>query len=153
MPLPPVRALIVGLLPFVTGCIVHEARVLGPEAHTARSGALAGSTVVHPFKGKVSRESPFAAEMPTTIWIRQPDGTILRADTEPRTPLPWWQRFPADIGTDLLWPWEIRVVDVHRVSPAPIAGWDPDALTARARAFGYATGRRTGSAEREGDRP
>ena len=56
--------------------------------------------------------------------------------------LPWWQRFPMDLVTDVLWPGQLDVTVVSTAEQAratAVPTIDADELTDRARRFGYAT--------------
>lgn len=122
-----------------TGCVEHRAALETGEVEGMEPmGALAGTKVVYPWKGAIVHTDPLAAEMPVTVVFWTEDGRIARADARPQSPLVWWQRFPFDIGTDLLWPGQLITERVLTVSPQPMSTWNAETLTAQARLFGYA---------------
>lgn len=118
------------------GCVRHEVALVpapGPALQVA-----AGPSAARPLAAPVTLSSPLPQDLPITAWRHDgPSDALLRAETRARTPLPWWQRFPADIVTDLA-PVTFRCTTEARLDPAPLAATDWPAVVARARAAGYA---------------
>ena len=77
-------------------------------------------------------------DLPVSAWRREADGTLLRCETRVTTPLPWWQRFPADAVSDLL-PTTYAAAASTQVVLVPIPPFDEARFLAQARADGYAT--------------
>ncbi len=128
-----------GLL--AAGCVRHEAEIVLPAVpgDALRSRMHAGGP---PRPGSATaasvRESgamPIA--MAGDAWWIDAHGALHRDAGVATTPTPWWQRFPADLVTDLM-PWEQPVRARVELAPRPVQ-IDPAALTAAARAAGYAT--------------
>lgn len=119
------------------GCVTHRTTV-NPGDPAAEVIVMSATTTDHPVN-PVTAQGGLPQEIPVTAWRRDDDGALYRADTIVRTPLPWWQRFPADIVTDALTPKDY----VSKATWTPV--WtqptttNTDELTARARAAGYAS--------------
>ena len=128
------------------GCIVHRGSVAmhpdTPSQSLQLQPVSAMATVVdQPWAGPTQRVSPFAVELPTAVWLRDNEGSLMRGDVNPQTPRPWWQRFPVDIITDL-WPRPIELQAHAVIHPQAIVPRDANELDAEAYAFGYASGYR-----------
>ncbi len=115
----------------LSACIEHRAQVAAPPG----AELLVGDGVL---STSPRRRGPLPHEIPATAWHRDPTGTIHRADLRCATPLPWWQRFPADLLTDL-WPATLRVSAAGVLRPLPIPPRDPGELEALAAEHGYAS--------------
>ena len=118
------------------GCIAHTARVLpDPDAGPGERVVIGTRALpTPPAPMTVTRALPI--ELPLTAW-EQRGGSILRRDEVIRTPLPWWQRFPCDIASDLIPTTSTAGVE-RTVSLVPPARLDDDALTQEARSHGFA---------------
>jgi len=110
-------------------CVTHEVVALRdtsqPLRGAATTGALAGIRAgarhretpvlsalvedVHErhWSGRSLRRDPLPTDLAITSWTTLGDGSLRRADAWVESPRPWWQRFPADFVTDLLWPEEL----------------------------------------------
>ena len=132
------------------GCVSHEARVhtVEPDRHDTHSSrppvthpvqsAAIGSQVYTVQPQLVEERGAQPREIPVSTWRRDDDGNVQRGEAVLRTPTPWWQRFPADVVSDVLWP-ATRVVEADLVlTPVPVPVSDPAALAERARQAGYA---------------
>ena len=126
-----------------TGCIDHQARVEPP----ARDEPGRPPTHTHIVSGSSFAVDPATThlvhgslpiDVPVTAWRREADGTLLRCETRVTTPLPWWQRFPADVVTDL-WPSTFAATASTTVVLTPIPPFDEARFLAQARADGYAS--------------
>jgi hypothetical protein len=112
------------------GCIAHRLTVRAPDDCTVIVDAGRGSAPVQA-RGAL----PQARRV--TVWRRTADGALARADTTIATALPWWQRFPADLVSDLLpWTWTVTADKELLVRPIPVLS--EHELTFRAATHGYA---------------
>ncbi|MCS6970232.1 MAG: hypothetical protein RMM29_08135 [Planctomycetota bacterium] len=118
------------------GCLTHTVRV-EPADEAPRGGQAAVGTQVQAGAPQLTRRSPLPHEVPVSWAVRDEAGRLGFAQAIVRSPLPWWQRFPADFFVDL-WPGEVEVECVHRLSPQPLVPRSHAEITAEARAHGYA---------------
>ncbi len=119
-----------------TGCLVHRARVDGAGADPT-AGRSAVGVEVHDGAPAVERSGPLPFELPAIWMLRNAEGQLCLGRAVARSPLPWWQRFPADLAVDL-WPGDVTVSVTATVEPHPVATRTADDITAEARAHGYA---------------
>jgi hypothetical protein len=131
------RAALCALLALpLAGCLAHRAEVSGAGMPATAGTAAVGGRVADGAPQE-SRHGPLPHEIPASWIVRGEDGRLLSAHAVLQSPLPWWQRFPADLLVDL-WPGEV-VVAAHAVlTPTPITPRSADDITAEARAHGYA---------------
>ena len=135
-----------------TGCVRHQASVTPPAiAPVADDGQrpptflVAHSKVIERERAKpVTADSPLPIDFPVTAWRRSAAGPLERADLRVQTPLPWWQRFPADLVADFL-PIDATVTVDSTITLETVPRVDLDAFLAHAEHDGYA--HRTGAAK------
>lgn len=141
----PLRAVVVlATLLMCAGCDTHEARVVPPgPAAPGEPGdqsftiSIIGATIVKdPLAESVTR-SPLPLDLPISCLRREANGSIVRYEGEARTPLPWYQRFPADMISDPL-PWTFTARAEATIVLAPLPPADITALLVAARRDGYA---------------
>ena len=82
--------------------------------------------------------------MPVSAWRRDSAGVISRGELRVTTDLPWWQRFPADVVSDLL-PINAEVFASGTVTLAPVQPVDVVTLREQAARDGYARTKPTGT--------
>lgn len=132
----------------LTGCLTHEARIQVPAAavQPTTGPQLEGSTAIGaqtfptppgPPPSTVLR-GPLPQDVTITAWRRDADGLISRDDTEVVTGLPWWQRFPCDMATDIA-PTELVVQTDYRLTLTPVVAHTRAQLDSEAATAGYAT--------------
>ncbi len=128
-------AVILPLILAAPSCVSHVARV-----HAApNDGSAAIGTRVHAEQPPLVEDSGAQPrEIPISTWRRDDDGNVLRGEGLLRTPTPWWQRFPADVVSDVLWPTTLVAEADLALPPTSIPASDPAALAERARRAGYA---------------
>ncbi len=131
--------LLVGMM--LSSCLTHEARVTTtPDAPEVEGGTAIGRAT-YPSPPGPPRETlargPLPQHLPITAWRRDGEGLISRAEAELLTPLPWWQRFPCDIVSDLM-PTPIVVRAECVLVLRPVVGCTRAELDAAAAAAGYA---------------
>jgi hypothetical protein len=120
------------------GCIAHVARVqpcVWPEAGTETT-VVAGTKRADPAAPHVT-ESPLPIEMHISAWHKQADGPLERAETDLRTPLPWWQRFPFDAAADFA-PTRLTAQSEAAVVFTPVPSRDEADLFKEAQSNGFA---------------
>ena len=132
----------------LTGCLTHEARItVPPDARSDKpADAIEGRTVlgdetfVSPPGPPLStiRRGPLPQDICVTAWRRDADGVISRGDAQVRTALPWWQRFPFDMATDLV-PADLVVQTDTTLAIMPVTTRSRAQLDAEAAAAGYAS--------------
>lgn len=130
------RLLIIPCALLAGGCVSHRAQALPPDGPT--SSAVVGSRAIEPFTAPAEEQGSLPSSLPVTAWRTDEDGNLFRGDLVIETPLPWWQRFPADAVTDVVVP---RTLEASRSGTPvllPVPAADPVALTAHARTAGYA---------------
>ena len=118
------------------GCVQHRA-VLEPPQDGPPPHLVAGPQALASFDEPLVAEGPLPRALSGSAWRRSEDGTLLRAEVQVETPRPWWQRFPADIVSDLI-PHDFTVEERTRIRLAPVPAAEPETLTAEARRYGYA---------------
>jgi len=128
----------------LAGCIEHRASV-APSADPAapfqperREGVAVAAEAALPLPVGWSATSAQPMERPVSAWFRAEDGRLYRAETVVVTARPWWQRFPADVATDL-WPRTHVIAHTATLAFVPVSRQDDQRLTAAARAAGFAT--------------
>ena len=133
----PVLLILCCLLP-LAGCLVHEARIEAQTpAEAAGPGRNAVLSAVRDGAPAEIRRGPLPHDVPAAWWLRDRAGQLLIGNARALSPLPWWQRFPADLAVDL-WPGEVRVLTLASVSPTPVRARSAAEITAEAHAHGYA---------------
>ena len=132
------------------GCMSHVTRVrpVEPDRQDAIStpppvtppaqSAAIGTKVYAVQPPLVEERGAQPREIPISTWRRDDDGNVLRGEGLLRTPTPWWQRFPADVVSDVFWPATLVVEADLALPPTPVPASDPAALAARALSAGYA---------------
>jgi hypothetical protein len=86
----------------------------------------------------VARSGPFPQDIVATGWNRSGENEVLhRWDGRCQTPLPWWQRFPFDLATDLA-PTTFTSERTVTIVCHDLPRTDPERLATEARAAGYA---------------
>lgn len=127
------------------GCVQHRTAVNPPvPAAPPPAGEpavvtqlIAGATVVSEPRQPVTAASPLPIDLPVSAWRRDSDGALHRSELRVTTALPWWQRFPADIVSDLA-PIDAEVFASGTAVFAPVATVDRANLFAEAERDGYA---------------
>ena len=127
------------------GCVEHRTAVNPPLPATpppagearATTQLITGATITSEPQVPVTESSHLPIDVPVSVWRRESDGTISRGELRVTTALPWWQRFPADIVTDLT-PIDGLVFASGTASFTPVATADRAALFAQAQSDGYA---------------
>lgn len=131
------RALLCGLLILpCAGCLAHRVEVRGDGAGASDGRSAVGTRVADGAPQDV-RSGPLPHEVPVSWSLKGADGRLHMAQTVVRSPLPWWQRFPADLLVDL-WPGTVEVAMAATITPRPVTARTADDITAEARAHGYA---------------
>ena len=129
-------AVIIGLSPLLSSCIVHRAEVTPVVEENQRVVASAMGNTVHTEAKSHSQQSALPEEIPATSWLRDEDGNLLRGDVLVQTARPWWQRFPADLITDLL-PFTFTVERKAELQAKPLPSISREELDEAAKAFGF----------------
>lgn len=131
------RAILCAILTLpCTGCLVHSARIDGAGADQA-AGRSATAMAVRDGAPSLQRSGPLPYEIPAVWMLRDAEGRLNIGRATALSPLPWWQRFPADLAVDL-WPGDVTVATAVTVTPQPLIARSADDITAEARAHGYA---------------
>lgn len=132
--LPALLALLAG-----TGCVEHRAAIQPPVA-----GPPPAVVTVHgreeALVESLERRDPLPLELRASAIRRDADGRLLRDEIAVLTPLPWWQRFPADVVSDALIPHTFIVDARARIDTRVVADMPADDLLRLAREHGYAQG-------------
>jgi hypothetical protein len=92
----------------LSGCIEHRVTVNPPAAaETEPAGENKNHTVMvtgsrFQTNGTTPElfSSPLPLDIPVSVYRRHWDGSMSRGELRCTTPLPWWQRFPADAFVD-----------------------------------------------------
>lgn len=71
-------------------------------------------------------------------WRRDAEGLLWRGRAQVASPLPWWQRFPADLFSDFLYPGQLTISASTDLTLSPVPTTDAKALADLAAARGYA---------------
>jgi len=126
------------------GCDTHEVRISPPPPAAPGEPGDLGFTLsaigVSLRKDPASESvttSPLPLQIPVSCLRREADGTISRYEGVATTPLPWWQRFPADMVSDPL-PWTFVASAQATIVLTSVPAADLGALMAQARRDGYA---------------
>ena len=135
---------LLGML-ILSGCVQHRIVVSPPvPAPPAPIGEdqaitqmISGSKVVDAPHEQTVASSPLPIDLPISVWRRDSDGLLSRGESRVTTALPWWQRFPADIFTDLT-PIDAEVFASGSTPLTPIPVADQARLFAQAARDGYA---------------
>lgn len=128
----------------LAGCDTHQVRIAPPQpAAPGEPGdigftisIIGGSQRKDPLSESLTT-SPLPLQVPVSCLRREADGTIVRYEGIVTTPLPWWQRFPADLVSDPL-PLTFTASAEATIVLAPVPAVDLGALVAQARRDGYA---------------
>jgi hypothetical protein len=134
---------LLGLL-LLSGCDTHEVRISPPPGAAPGEPGDLGFTLSaigdvlrkDPLSESVTT-SPLPLQIPVSCLRREADGTISRYEGGATTPLPWWQRFPADMISDPL-PWTFIAGAQATIVLTSVPTADLGALVAQARRDGYA---------------
>lgn len=118
------------------GCVSHVARALPPVDQSA--SAAVGSRIVDRFDEPIEERGSLPRSLPVTVWRLDPDGNLARGDSVIETPLPWWQRFPADAISDVMLPRTLTAAASGTPHMHPVPAGDALVLAEHARAAGYA---------------
>jgi hypothetical protein len=127
------------------GCVEHRTAVNPPlpaapppagESATITQ-LIAGAKVTDEPQAPVTEASPLPIDVPVSVWRRDSDGTLSRGEFRVTTARPWWQRFPADIVTDLT-PIDGEVFASDTATFTEVATVDRNDLYAQAERDGYA---------------
>jgi hypothetical protein len=126
------------------GCDTHEVRISPPPAAAPGEpgdlgftlSAIGNSLRKDPLSESVTT-SPLPLQVPISCLRREADGMISRYEGCATTPLPWWQRFPADMISDPL-PWTFTASAQATIVLTSVPAADLAALVAQARRDGYA---------------
>lgn len=136
---------LLGCLALACGCVQHRTAVNPPlPAAPPPAGEaavvtqlIAGATVIADPNQPVTHASPLPIDLPVSVWRRDSDGTLHRGELRVTTALPWWQRFPADIVTDLA-PYDAEIFASGTATFTPVPTADRAALFAAAERDGFA---------------
>jgi hypothetical protein len=128
--------LLAASLLLAAGCVQHRA-VIEPAADEAPSTLVAVRAVADPLVEPFVRQDALPLELRASAFHRAPDGTVLRQELAVATPLPWWQRFPADLVSDLLIPRTFIVQRHARIQTLPVLPIDAAELLRLATEHGY----------------
>ena len=86
-----------------TGCVRHQGTV---HIHDHSWNIIQDGK-------KITEDATFSSALPSEThvdaWYRDQQGYIHRAHVHLESSKPLWQRFPADILTDLMWPGDLQV--------------------------------------------
>lgn len=128
-----------GLL--TVGCVQHETRA---EPGVGAPGTLLiDDRVVEAWQQPQTGSGPLPQHRDLTVvrYDQHDDGseTLRRADAVLATGTPWWQRFPMDLFSDLLWPGTITVPATMTLAPLDPISYTPTELDALAIQHGYGT--------------
>jgi hypothetical protein len=89
---------------------------------------LGTAPVSHDFVYYGTRKIRLVKDGYETLTVRQP------------FPVPWYQFFPLDFVTEVMWPWEIRDERIVTLSMQPAAATPPESVVARAEQARLAAG-------------
>jgi hypothetical protein len=136
---------LLGSLMMACGCVQHRTAVNPPlPAAPPPAGEpavttqlIAGATVVSEPRQPLTHASPLPIDLPVSVWRRDSDGTLSRGELRVTTARPWWQRFPADIVSDLV-PVEAEVFASGTAGLTRVEVVDRAQLFAAAERDGYA---------------
>ncbi len=117
------------------GLVQLDAGQQTAAVHVFQDGQLLSKTNEQPLEAGFS--SPLPTEMHVDAWYRNEEGLIYRSHVQLKSPRPWWQRFPADLFTDALWPKTITVDAVDKLHFKAIESLEPSYLDQVAEAHGY----------------
>jgi hypothetical protein len=127
--------LLLPLLAGLGGCIEHRASACFEGELRQASGVVNGQMVE-----TLGAEQSVSGHLPQRLlihaWLRDADGTLRFIAVDNRSPLAWWQRFPADILSQC-WPGELRSQRPATISVRRPGLVEPTRLTALAHAAGY----------------
>ncbi len=127
------------------GCIEHRTTVHPPQPAApppagepaAITQLITGATITDDPTAPISESSHLPIDVPVSVWRRDSDGIISRGELRVTTGLPWWQRFPADVVSDLA-PIEALVSASGTATFTQVQAVDRTALFAQAARDGYA---------------
>ncbi len=127
------------------GCVQHRTAVNPPVAATpppagepaAVTQMVTGAKIINEPHQPVTNASPLPIDLPVSVWRRDSDGSLSRGELRVTTGLPWWQRFPADIVSDLT-PIDAEVFASGTATLTPVATADHNLLFDQAARDGYA---------------
>jgi hypothetical protein len=140
-----VRAVgVLAALLMCAGCDTHEVRIAPPPAAAPGEPgdqsftiSVIGVTIIKDPLAETVIRNPLPLEVPISCLRREATGAMSRYENDVRTPLPWYQRFPADMISDPL-PWTFTAHAEAAIELSPVPTADLAALAASARADGYA---------------
>jgi hypothetical protein len=127
------------------GCIEHRTTVHPPlpaapppaGEPAAITQLITGATITDDPTAPISESSHLPIDVPVSVWRRDSDGLISRGELRLTTDLPWWQRFPADVVSDLA-PVEALVFASGTAAFTEVQPVDRTTLFAQAARDGYA---------------
>ena len=131
-------ALSIACLCFCCSCVEHRGMV-----SNLQSDAYAGKNIQLFKDGRLTENlepsftSTLPSEMHVDAWYRDEQGLIYRSHLHVLSPRPWWQRFPADLFTDALWPKTISIEASGSLQFKAIESLEPGYLDQLAEAHGY----------------
>lgn len=135
------------LLPVLVtaGCVQHRTAVSPPlpaapppaGERAATTQLITGATVTNEPTQPVTGASPLPIDLPVSVWRRDSDGTLSRGELRVTTGLPWWQRFPADVISDLA-PIDAEVFASGTATLTPVPAVDRTHLFDQATRDGFA---------------
>ncbi|MBA3701061.1 MAG: hypothetical protein H0W78_19600 [Planctomycetes bacterium] len=136
---------LLGMSLLSVGCIAHRTAVNPPlpaappppGEPAAITQLITGATVTNDPQAPITESSHLPIDVPVSVWRRDSDGIISRGELRVTTALPWWQRFPADIVTDLV-PIEAEVFASGTATFTQVPNADRAVLFAQAERDGYA---------------
>lgn len=127
------------------GCVEHRTAVSPPVQAApppmgepaAITQLIAGATVTNEPTKPITAASPLPIDLPVSVWRRDSDGTLSRGELRLTTDLPWWQRFPADVVSDLA-PIDAEIFASGTPTLTPIPAADRTRLFDQAARDGFA---------------
>lgn len=119
-----------------SACVEHQVRFEPPAAPGPYPpGAIIDTRSEPEWQHADVYADGLPADRRVSAWALDAEGQLHRGDLQLLSPLPWWQRFPADIVTDLLWPGTLTITASGRPAlepQLPLTIADLDRLAAEA---------------------
>lgn len=116
---------------FCTSCVRHSGRVhINDPSWTVLQDGI-------PIEGDATFSSALPTETQVDAWFRDSEGHIHRAHVHLNSPKPWWQRFPADILSDLLCPGQLQVTAKATLIMQEASSYSKASLDRLAEIYGY----------------
>jgi hypothetical protein len=135
----PAAAWLLASLLLSVGCVRHEVVVRNGDATQpgGASDAVINLAAVRDLPAATTIAGPLPQDLRVVAWRRDEHTGISSFSAHTRTPLPWWQRFPVDLATDLM-PIDLVARSEMTIVTTPLPQTDVETLAAEARRAGYA---------------